>query len=205
VSSIPTSGNINKMNWVPLLVKSSLKDKEEYIWTGKTLKVPFDSKIIKNINLEAVSFNNGKSNWVLTLKDGDSKYLIDVAHLNSTQFIPPYTHGSSLIKNKGDKFQESYPIDTKKNMFNKISKENQIHKSLKKEWDLTLTHKNHHLRSSGILIRLSGRLRGIEKAKSLTLKKGSIRMQSFNAKIDYARKDIITKWGIWGMKVYLAA
>lgn len=202
------------MNWVPLLVKSSLKDKERYIWTGKTLTVPFDSNIIKNINLEETYSNNGKYNWVLTLKEGDSKYFIDVAHLTSTQFIPPY--GSPLSTHKGDKLKESYPlkigrpslgypIDTKKNLFSKISKENLIHKSLKKEWDFNLTHKNHHLRSSGILIRLSGRLRGIEKAKSLTLKKGSIRMQSFNAKIDYARKDIITKWGIWGMKVYLAA
>lgn len=193
------------MNWVPLLVKSSFKDKERYIWTGKTLKVPFDSKIIKNINLEDISTIPGKSNWVLTLKDGNNQYLLDVTHLTSTQFTSPHSNAFPLLKYKGVKSQDSFQLDPNKKFYAKLLKENFLHKAIKKDWDLTLTHKNHYLRTSGILIRLSGRLRGIEKAKSLTLKKGSIRMQSFNAKIDYARKDIITKWGIWGMKLYLAA
>lgn len=199
------------MNWVPLLVKTTFQDKERYIWTGKTVKVPFESKILPNINLEEVVKIGEKSNWLLTWKDGESKYFIDIANLNSSHYKPSKNlkigyrgEGGSHPKREAsnkilDISQENFKWNKKNNL-----KENLIHKSIKKEWDLNLTHKNHKLRSTGILIRLSGRLRGIEKAKSLTLKKGSIRMQSFNSKIDYARKDIITKWGVWGMKIYLA-
>jgi len=53
----------------------------------------------------------------------------------------------------------------------------------------------------GIKISLSGRLKGISKAKSLYFTHGVINPQSINNKLDYYYRPIFTKWGTIGLKV----
>lgn len=54
---------------------------------------------------------------------------------------------------------------------------------------------------NGIKISLSGRLKGISKAKRLVITHGVIRPQSIDNKLDYYARPIYTKWGTIGLKV----
>lgn len=56
----------------------------------------------------------------------------------------------------------------------------------------------------GIQIRVSGRLRGAQRARSLLLNHGRISTQSFNSALKFNKKQIPTKWGTWGSSIYLA-
>lgn len=53
----------------------------------------------------------------------------------------------------------------------------------------------------GIKISLSGRLKGISKAKNMVITHGVIRPQSIDNKLDYYARPIYTKWGTIGLKV----
>lgn len=54
---------------------------------------------------------------------------------------------------------------------------------------------------NGIKISLSGRLKGISKAKKMVITHGVIRPQSIDNKLDYYARPIYTKWGTIGLKV----
>lgn len=55
----------------------------------------------------------------------------------------------------------------------------------------------------GFRIACSGRLRGVEMAKTDVKKWGKTPASVFSQKLDYARFDVITKHGILGIKVWL--
>lgn len=55
----------------------------------------------------------------------------------------------------------------------------------------------------GIKLQLKGRLRGVSKANSFKLSVGNVRTHTFDNMIDYCEKPIQTKWGIFGMKIFL--
>lgn len=66
--------------------------------------------------------------------------------------------------------------------------------------DLNYTKSLNH--KKGIKIILSGRLKGISKAKSMTITSGIIRAQSIDSKLEYYSRPIYTKWGTMGLKVF---
>lgn len=53
----------------------------------------------------------------------------------------------------------------------------------------------------GIKITLSGRLKGISKAKNLVITNGVIKSQSIINKLSYYSRPVYTKWGTIGLKV----
>lgn len=55
----------------------------------------------------------------------------------------------------------------------------------------------------GIKIQISGRLNGIEKAKTEWYRKGSIPLNTIVAQIEYTQKTVITKYGSIGLKIWL--
>ena len=55
----------------------------------------------------------------------------------------------------------------------------------------------------GIQLELSGRLRGAQRARKMVKKVGSLSKQSFSSKLNFSKRNIYTKWGILGLKVYL--
>lgn len=57
--------------------------------------------------------------------------------------------------------------------------------------------------SVGLRLQLKGRLRGASKAKIFKKAWGQIRTHTFENVIDYAEKPIQTKWGIFGLKVFI--
>ncbi len=58
-------------------------------------------------------------------------------------------------------------------------------------------------KQKGILIKLAGRLKGVNKANSVSVKFGKLRTQSINSQLQFASKPVQTKWGKFGLKVYL--
>jgi len=56
----------------------------------------------------------------------------------------------------------------------------------------------------GIAIKISGRIRGKARANSMVMKEGKIALQSLNTKIDYGTSKAITKFGVVGIKVWVA-
>lgn len=68
-----------------------------------------------------------------------------------------------------------------------------------KGFDSSFTNSFHSC--NGIKITLSGRLKGISKAKSLVITHGVIKPQSIDNKLDYYARPIYTKWGTIGLKV----
>lgn len=59
------------------------------------------------------------------------------------------------------------------------------------------------LNLKGIKIQISGRLNGIEKAKTDWYKKGSIPLNTLFEKIEYTYKNISTKYGSIGLKIWI--
>ena len=57
---------------------------------------------------------------------------------------------------------------------------------------------------NGIAIKISGRIKGKARAKSMFIKEGKIALQSLNTKIDYGVSKVITKFGVVGIKVWIA-
>ncbi len=55
----------------------------------------------------------------------------------------------------------------------------------------------------GIQLELSGRLRGAQRARKMVKKIGSLSQQSFSSNLRFSKRNIYTKWGILGLKVYL--
>jgi len=55
----------------------------------------------------------------------------------------------------------------------------------------------------GIKIEISGRINGVEMARTETYKDGRIPLNTFRAKIDYAKAEALTKAGLLGIKVWI--
>ncbi len=55
----------------------------------------------------------------------------------------------------------------------------------------------------GVKITVSGRLGGVDIARSETYKEGSIPLHTLKANIDYALSEVKTKYGIIGVKVWI--
>lgn len=69
--------------------------------------------------------------------------------------------------------------------------------------DKKLAEHNKNEKYSGLKIELKGRLRGAAKSKKLSNIKGSVKSQSIDYYIEYNKKEIYTKWGILGLKIWL--
>lgn len=55
----------------------------------------------------------------------------------------------------------------------------------------------------GLRLQMKGRLRGVSKAKTFRKGIGQVRTHTFRNLIDYAEKPLQTKWGIFGLKVFI--
>lgn len=55
----------------------------------------------------------------------------------------------------------------------------------------------------GLKVELKGRVRGAAKSRKLSNIKGSVKSQSIDWNIEYNKKEIYTKWGILGLKIWL--
>jgi len=56
----------------------------------------------------------------------------------------------------------------------------------------------------GIRIQCSGRLRGIDRARSISFATGEIARQNLNTRVDYAYQPVLTKAGLLGLKIWVA-
>ena len=63
-------------------------------------------------------------------------------------------------------------------------------------------YKMTEMKHRGVKIKLSGRINGVNMAKSVETRWGQIKPQSYN-QLDYVQKDVRTPWGIFGLRVYL--
>jgi hypothetical protein len=61
----------------------------------------------------------------------------------------------------------------------------------------------HNIYKKGIKLQLKGRLRGVSKANSFKVSSGNVRTHTFDNAIDYCEKPLQTKWGIFGLKIFL--
>ncbi|WGH25758.1 MAG: 30S ribosomal protein S3 [Candidatus Shikimatogenerans bostrichidophilus] len=59
------------------------------------------------------------------------------------------------------------------------------------------------MKITGIKIQISGRLNGVEMARTETYKKGSIKLSTFRSNIDYALNEVNTTYGKIGVKVWI--
>jgi small subunit ribosomal protein S3 len=57
---------------------------------------------------------------------------------------------------------------------------------------------------SGIAIKISGRIKGRARAKSMFIKEGKIALQTLSTNIDYGTDHVITKFGVVGIKVWIS-
>lgn len=55
----------------------------------------------------------------------------------------------------------------------------------------------------GLRLQFKGRLRGVSKAKVFRKAWGQIKTHTFSNVIDYAEKPLQTKWGIFGLKIFI--
>ena len=69
---------------------------------------------------------------------------------------------------------------------------------------LMLLSKKKNSNLNGIAIKISGRIKGRARAKSMFIKEGKIALQSLNTKIDFGTSKVITKFGVVGIKVWVA-
>ena len=104
-------------------------------------------------------------------------------------------------------YKDKYIIGKGKEIIN-LNDEGKGSFSLKKE-DLmqiiNLYYSNKHYENNyqGLKIQLKGRLKGALRARRVVKFQGSLNMQCFSSSLHYHRKDIYTKWGILGVKVYI--
>ena len=59
------------------------------------------------------------------------------------------------------------------------------------------------MKHQGVKIKLSGRINGVNMAKSVETRWGQIKPQSYNH-LEYKLKHVRTPWGIFGLRVYLS-
>lgn len=81
-----------------------------------------------------------------------------------------------------------------------------VRKVLKQTYLLLLTNTNKYkedLNCQGIKIQVSGRINGISKARQEYLRQGTIPFQSIGYNIKYANSNLITPYGILGIKLWL--
>ena len=55
----------------------------------------------------------------------------------------------------------------------------------------------------GALITVKGRINGADRSKKSSFRKGSLPLQTFDAAIDYSIKEVITRYGVCSIKVWL--
>jgi len=55
----------------------------------------------------------------------------------------------------------------------------------------------------GIKLQFKGRLKGVSKANSFKISVGNVRTHTYDNMIDYCEKPLQTKWGIFGLKIFL--
>ena len=65
------------------------------------------------------------------------------------------------------------------------------------------SHAHYENNYKGLKIQLSGRIKGALRARKIVKKHGSLNLQCFSSSLLYHRKDIYTKWGILGLKVFI--
>ena len=82
-----------------------------------------------------------------------------------------------------------------------------ITETVKNKWaenaNLEFSKSTYENKYKGIQLELSGRLRGAQRARKMVKKTGSLNQQSYSSKLQYSKRNIYTKWGILGLKVYL--
>lgn len=70
---------------------------------------------------------------------------------------------------------------------------------------LSQTEKKFGKNYKGLLLKVSGRLKGAQRARKLQVYHGRISTQTFNSTINYSQRQIYTKWGTLGSTVFISS
>lgn len=193
--------------WIPLLHVVG----EHIKFSGQAIPLPLDKKIIGSIVKEKISegFQNPKLTDELGLfcKIGPQRYLLGVNKIFNTPSLPL---GQSTTKNKFGTDVESKISVKMPNLVEELNakvlskgktEEENFH-NLKDYLDQKM-HGKTQLKHQGVKIKLSGRINGVNMAKSVETRWGQIKPQSYNH-LEYKLKHVRTPWGIFGLRVYLS-
>ncbi len=169
--------------WIPLLENHNNKIK----WSGKALPLPlsYDIKVTKEpIWSSLIGDKPIKYGLFVKLnEEGGQKsqsYLLGINNI----FKAPITKNLGIAQN-----------------FNNSEKESQI--LLKEILNNKISNEKFRSPRSGMQVKLSGRLGGVNKKMRMAVSTGRFKPQSFSSRLDYADSDVYTKWGTLGLKVYM--
>lgn len=195
--------------WVPLL---QIDANQEIKFSGQALPLPLDKRIVGHLVKEKISqgfLNPNLSNeeYGLFCKIGHQRYLLGVNKIFST----PDLKGLQLNSENSIRSAER-PTQGGLN-----SAEAELKEAIKAGLGLG-EEKNFHqfkdildsrmqerteMKHQGVKIKLSGRINGVNMAKSVETRWGQIKPQSYNH-LEYKLKHVRTPWGIFGLRVYLS-
>ena len=172
-------GSIN--SWVPLLQSSKMG----FVWQGEVFS--FGGNIYSLLSLsELFLLRRCKSGVLrdkeLLMKRFDKLFCFSLE--GSSWFFDPQNFcsapGSFLVSKKFESSEHSQFVLENFLKFKKVPK-----------------------LSTGLKIKVSGRLNGVPIAKDMVVLKGQVRAQSFNSELRFKQSSVCSKWGILGCKIYI--
>ena len=86
-----------------------------------------------------------------------------------------------------------------------LQKRVSVRRAIKMWSSIAMSHKIGDLRIKGIRIRISGRLNGVEMARSEQLSVGKVSLHTISSSVDYYCHHYNTPYGIFGIKVWVSA
>lgn len=178
---------IKKTYWIPLLEVN--KKTNRIIWKGKSLPLPLNSSVVGPLR-------KGKISEELKIFN----LISDKKGLFCTIDKKTYLLGIENIFSIG---KETQIINTTNSPNSTYINEEEIQNTIKTICNKKVTTDYYKSKDRGIQIKLSGRLGGANKSLKYAQTKGILNPISFDSKIDCYYKPIYTKWGCWGLKLYL--
>lgn len=195
--------------WVPLL---QIDANQEIKFSGQALPLPLDKRIVGNLVKEKISqgfLNPNLSNleYGLFCKIGHQRYLLGVNKIFSTPDLKGLQQNPESSILWSAKTTQGGLNSTERELKEAIKaglgsgEEKNFHqfKDILDTWMQEKTQMKHQ----GVKIKLSGRINGVNMAKSVETRWGQIKPQSYNH-LEYKLKHVRTPWGIFGLRVYLS-
>ena len=199
--------------WVPLLHIVG----EQVKFSGQALPLPLDKRIVGNLVKERIpdGFLNPKiqnQEFGLFCKIGHQRYLLGVNKIFSTPDLLAAQDTAQKITPALNRLEKAENISVKKLSLKEewnnlilsgqhLGEEKNFHQ-FKDNLDLKM-HQKTQMKHQGVKIKLSGRINGVNMAKSVETRWGQIKPQSYN-QLEYKLKHVRTPWGIFGLRVYLS-
>lgn len=86
-------------------------------------------------------------------------------------------------------------------MFNYLLKKNSINLN-NSQIRPKIFHKKSIIQKTNFRFLISGRLNGVRMARNYKKYFGNTKTQTLNVKTNYISRDLYTKWGVWGIKIW---